>query len=28
MSLNARNLAKNEFDRILLSDKWVDWVTS
>ena len=28
MSVNARNLAENEFDRILLSDKWVDWVTS
>lgn len=28
MSANARNLAKNEFNRILLSDKWVDWVTS
>lgn len=28
MSVNARNLAKNEFDRKLLSDKWVDWVTS
>jgi len=28
MSLNARNLAKNEFDRTLLSNKWVDWVTS
>jgi glycosyltransferase involved in cell wall biosynthesis len=28
MSVNARNLAKNEFDRTLLSNKWVDWVTS
>jgi len=28
MALNARNLAKNEFDRTLLSNKWVDWVTS
>ena len=28
MSFNARSLAKNEFDRSLLSHKWVDWVTS
>ena len=28
MSLNARNLAKNEFDRALLSNKWVNWITS
>ena len=26
MSVNAKNLAKNEFDRTLLSNKWVDWV--
>jgi glycosyltransferase involved in cell wall biosynthesis len=28
MSVNARKLAKHEFDRGLLSDKWVNWVTS
>ena len=28
MSFNARSLAKNEFDRILLSNKWVEWVTN
>jgi hypothetical protein len=28
MSVNARNLAENEFDRNLLSNKWVDWLTS
>jgi glycosyltransferase involved in cell wall biosynthesis len=28
MSVNASNLAKNEFDRTMLSNKWVDWVTS
>ena len=28
MSVNARNLAENEFDRNLLSDKWVYWLTS
>ncbi|MBM3402664.1 MAG: glycosyltransferase family 4 protein [Bacteroidetes bacterium] len=28
MSVNASKLAKHEFDRILLSDKWVNWVTS
>jgi glycosyltransferase involved in cell wall biosynthesis len=26
MSVNAQNLAKNEFDRTLLSNKWVEWV--
>ena len=28
MSLNASNLAKNEFDRTNLSNKWVNWITS
>jgi glycosyltransferase involved in cell wall biosynthesis len=28
MSINAKSLAKNEFDRTLLSNKWVDWVTN
>ena len=28
MSVNAIKLAKHEFDRILLSNKWVNWVTS
>jgi len=28
MSVNASKLAKHEFDRILLSNKWVNWVTS
>jgi hypothetical protein len=28
MSVNASKLAKHEFDRILLSEKWVNWVTS
>lgn len=27
MSANARQLAKGKFDRELLADKWVDWVT-
>lgn len=28
MGINARQLAENQFDRNLLADKWVDWVTS
>lgn len=28
MSVNAKALAKNEFDREILSKKWVEWVTN
>ena len=27
MGANARQLAESQFDRALLADKWVDWVT-
>ena len=27
MGENARHLAESQFDRVLLADKWVDWVT-